>query len=637
MPSINLNEFWSQVREDSRTRMDPNLWKSTIYWLLPVALDEAHNNMVLMTMQSFIREIIQNEPSISATLTQSLNTIWKQVNPHNMQPLSFTIKTVQELNTQTEESSQPAETITVQTTQEPAAPVNTVPPAQPMNRDYNTAPASPMDYGYEGAEHDTMPTPHVPVNPDITMNDYGTNNHSTDDYAGSFESVRQKLGYDSNNYGNGSNSVRTIKPKYDDPVYIDTEASSRRRHKMPDIPQDSLFMDEDNSVTTSNSVPAAPVVSRETQTLKKESSLAGQKKNLTKQEETILAASILDPKYTFDNFITTGTNVLPKALAQEVAKSPGEHNPFYIYGQSGMGKTHLMHAIGHQILENNPAARIMCVPAQKYIEYYLDSLNKNRDVPKDIFHNIDVLLLDDVQAFETKDGTRQDFFHTFNDLIQMNKQIILTSDVLPEDLEHTEVRLKTRFAAGLVVTIDPPSPEVLEAILLSNLDNERAKNPDLHVDNGVIRLLSQAFSRNSIRKLEGAFNKLITVAEIQNESDNITVEYALKVLDNLLPDTEKPALSITYIQDFIASFFHIKKELLVGQKRNKQYAHPRQIAMYLCRELLDESYPQISLSFGKKDHTTALHAYTKIANDIKKDDEMKRLIDEITSKIQENT
>ncbi|MBS4913189.1 MAG: chromosomal replication initiator protein DnaA [Veillonella sp.] len=636
MPSINLNEFWSQVREDSRTRMDPTLWKTTIYWLLPVELDESKNNLVLMTMQNYIREIIQADSSISTNLNKSLNRIWKQVKPESDHTLTFTIKSVQESSSPADEPVQTAPPVQTAQTVQAAQPIEPQEAAPTAPAAYEQAPAvSPVTDGYEdvSAVSPTVPPMEPPYTNASQVSPMLDDDFPTDTgYVGSFEEARQKLGYDAPK--SARHSMRPIKPVYEEPVVIDNNRANRRRDRVQGIPQDSLFT---NDAQPQNQT-RPQVQAQDTPAPKyNDSSVTAPKKTYTKQEETILAASILDPKYTFDNFITTGTNVLPKALAQEVAKSPGEHNPFYIYGQSGMGKTHLMHAIGHQILKNNPAARIMCVPAQKYIEYYLDSLNKNRDVPKDIFHNIDVLLLDDVQAFETKDGTRQDFFHTFNDLIQMNKQIILTSDVLPEDLQHTEVRLKTRFAAGLVVTIDPPSPEVLEAILLSNLDNEREKNPDLHVDNGVIRLLSQTFSRGSIRKLEGAFNQLITVAEIQNQSHNITVEYALKVLDNILPATEKPALSITYIQDFIASFFHIKKDLLVGQKRNKQYAHPRQIAMYLCRELLDESYPQISLSFGKKDHTTALHAYTKIAKDITKDEETRRLIEEITNKIRENT
>lgn len=200
-----------------------------------------------------------------------------------------------------------------------------------------------------------------------------------------------------------------------------------------------------------------------------------------------------------------------------------------------------------------------------------------------------------------------------------------------------EDRLRTRFSSGLVVTIDPPNSETLEAITRSYVDKQRELLPNLNIPNEVIRFFGNTYYNRSVRDLQGALTKLITAAELDNKLDQITVEYTRYILRDLIPESKKSVLSVAYIQDFISDYFKIKKEFLVGQKRNKQYAHPRQIAMYLCRELINESFPQISQAFGKKDHTTALHAYNKISEDLAKSTDLKRTIDDIISKINEDT
>lgn len=643
MSLIDLNDFWSQVREETRQGLPPQIWKSTIYWLLPVELDETNNRLVLTTMQSFIREIIETDARINRQLTDSVNRLWRSYYPSSNQAINIIINSAEDMvedtssqnttDTNTASAATMSKNSTGANSATSAAPSNDMYP--PMYANNTVEPVMPKTSTVE------VTAPHIPkaslvdtatTAPDMPAMESTTN--EADEFIGNYEEVAHKLGFKPNPH---ASSLHPIKPTYEEPVYI--EPTGKLRNKMPFIPQESLFPEETDQVAVTDS---AYSLDEETETPVYTNSTMGimnlrTKKSFTKQEENILSASMLNPKYTFENFIAAGATLLPKTIAQSVAKSPGQINPYYIYGQSGMGKTHLMHAIGHEILKHNPSARIMCIPAQKYVEYFTSSLTNNKDVPKDIFHDIDVLLLDDVQAFQNKVGTRADFFHLFNDLILKNKQIVLTCDVLPEDLGDVEERLKTRFAAGMVTTIEPPTPEVLEAILLSKLDNERTSNPDLRMDNSVIRYLAQAYSMGSIRKLEGAFTKLITIADIEHRSHNITVEYALEVLSDILPNNEQPILSINYIQDFIADYFKIKKELLVGQKRNKQYAHPRQIAMFLCRDLINESYPQIALAFGKKDHTTCLHAFNKIEADLKKDQDLVKTIEDIKKKIQENT
>lgn len=637
MTLIDLNDFWSQVREETRNRLPAQIWKSTIYWLLPVELDETNNKLELTTMQSFIQEIIETDARINRELTASVNKIWKQFNPDSSKNINVIINSAEvKLDDTDSDVVNSGESNTLdgntQATTHSSNHINDI------YMDSSIEPVMPQTSTVD------VTSAHIP---NTSLMDTATTanempavqaiNTPSDEFVGTYEDMVHKLGFKSTAH---TSSIQTIKPNYEEPVYI--EPTRRSRDKMPHIPQESLFPEETAHPSVTDSAFSLDDPNQEEQQLAYADSTLGSmklgaKKSFTKQEENILSASMLNPKYTFENFIAAGSTLLNKSIAQSVAKTPGKINPYYIYGQSGMGKTHLMHAIGHEILKHNPAARIMCIPAQKYVEYFTSSLTNNKDVPKDIFHDIDVLLLDDVQAFQNKVGTRADFFHLFNDLIVKNKQIVLTCDVLPEDLGDVEERLKTRFAAGMVTTIEPPTPEVLEAILLSKLDNERTTNPDLRMDNSVIRYLAQAYSMGSIRKLEGAFTKLITVASIEHRSDNITVEYALEVLSDLLPNNERPILSINYIQDFIADYFKIKKELLVGQKRNKQYAHPRQIAMFLCRDLINESYPQIALAFGKKDHTTCLHAFNKIEADLKKDQDLVKTIEDIKKKIQENT
>ena len=358
-----------------------------------------------------------------------------------------------------------------------------------------------------------------------------------------------------------------------------------------------------------------------------------------KEKRPMDEASLPSGRYdfTFENFIRGPSNQFAFAAAQAVAANPsGAYNPLFIYGESGLGKTHLMHAIGNKLNKTHPEFKIMCITSENFLNSFVASIrSKQNDEFRNTFRKVDVLLVDDIQFIQDRryTGTQMEFFHTFNDLINNTKQIILTSDTLPKNMDQMEERLKTRFSSGLVVTIDPPTPEMLQAILRTMVDNEHMKLPELNVPLEVIQFLSKMFNKRSVRDLQGAFNKLVSAAELDKRLETIDAEYTRKVLSDVLPDDEQPILSVKYIQDCVASYYQIKRESLLSQKRNKQYAVPRQVAMYLCREMISESYPQISQAFGKKDHTTALYAYEKISKKVNDDADFRRQIEDIKDKI----
>lgn len=402
------------------------------------------------------------------------------------------------------------------------------------------------------------------------------------------------------------------RPSYDSPVIIQRNTSSSQGIQKP-VPAD-LFV---TKTTTTISSPAPPV-----------------QRNMSSSSK-----SHLNRAFTFDNYIESNSNRLAFSAAKAVAENPGiRYNPLYIHGQSGLGKTHLMHAIGNEILANNPSAKIMSITSEDFMNSFIESLRtKTPDQFRRNFRDIDVLIIDDVQFLEEKNKktTQEEFFNTFNHLLSHNKAVILSSDKPPKDYKEMEERLITRFNSGLTVEIEAPNPEMIEAIIHEEIDHRRSEYPTLYVPKEVIHLFAQYFNKRNIRELKGAFETLITQAAITNRLETIDVEFTNKAIKDFIIHTEKIVLSIKYIQEFIADYFKIKLEHLVSQKRNKQYAHPRQIAMYLARELINESYPQISFAFGKKDHTTALHAYEKISREIEKDQDLRHTIDRIRKELEE--
>ena len=400
------------------------------------------------------------------------------------------------------------------------------------------------------------------------------------------------------------------RPSYDSPVVIQRNASTTPGVQKP-VPTD-LFATKTATPTSS-----APPVQQD---------MSGSSK------------SHLNRTFTFDNYIESNSNRVAFSAAKAVADNPGlRYNPLYIHGQSGLGKTHLMHAIGNEILAKNPAAKIMSITSEDFMNSFIESLRtKTPDQFRRNFRDIDVLIIDDVQFLEEKNKktTQEEFFNTFNHLLSHNKAVILSSDKPPKDYKEMEERLITRFNSGLTVEIEAPNPEMIEAIIHEEIHHRRSEYPTLNVPKEVIHLFAQYFNNRNIRELKGAFETLITQAAISGRLESIDVEFTNKAIKDFIIHTEKIVLSIKYIQEFIADYFKIKLEHLVSQKRNKQYAHPRQIAMYLAREIINESYPQISYAFGKKDHTTALHAYEKISREMEKDPDLRLTIERIRQELE---
>ena len=332
----------------------------------------------------------------------------------------------------------------------------------------------------------------------------------------------------------------------------------------------------------------------------------------------------LNPKYKFDNFIIGNSNRFAHAASLAVAETPSTaYNPLFIYGGVGLGKTHLMHAIGHYILDNNPDSYVLYVTSEKFTN---DLINSIKDGTNEEFRNTyrkaDVLLVDDIQFIAGKESTQEEFFHTFNALHGANKQIIVSSDNPPSEIPTLEDRLKSRFEWGLIADIQPPDYETRTAILRKKAEAENYNIPD-----DVIAYIAQNIQSN-IRKLEGALIRIYAYASLTNKKE-VTLELAQEALKHLISKNKKA--SITDIKEVVANYYNLSIDELVSKKKTKNIAHPRQIAMYIARKLTDLSLPKIGDEFGGRDHSTVLHAYNKIENDMENSQELKKNIDDLLS------
>ena len=309
----------------------------------------------------------------------------------------------------------------------------------------------------------------------------------------------------------------------------------------------------------------------------------------------------LDPNYTFDSFVEGKSNQLGKAAAIQVATNPGRaYNPLLLYGGTGLGKTHLMHAAGNLIRENNPRTKVMYLRSEQFVSAMIDALrNKNMDEFKRRFREVDALLIDDIQFFAGKNTTQEEFFHTFNALFEGKQQIILTCDKYPKEVENLEPRLKSRLGWGLSVAIEPPDFETRAAILLSKA---QAKGMNLPED---VALLIAKRMRSNVRDLEGALNTLAARANFLNRV--ITLEFAQETLRDLLT-VHAQAITVPNIQKTVADFYQLRLQDLLSKRRSRSLARPRQVAMTLSKELTEHSLPEIGEAFGGRDHTTVLHA-----------------------------
>ncbi len=332
----------------------------------------------------------------------------------------------------------------------------------------------------------------------------------------------------------------------------------------------------------------------------------------------------LNPKYTFENYIVGSNNRFAYAAANSVAETPGQvYNPLYIYGGVGLGKTHLMQAIGHGILENHPEMNIIYTTGEGFTNELVSSIMNEKIENasfRNKYRNIDVLLIDDIQFLVGKAKCQEEFFHTFNTLFESGKQIILTSEKPPKELNMLEERLKTRFEMGLAVDIQAPDYETRLAILKKKRDKERYM-----VDDSVLVKIATRVTSN-IRELEGVFNKLKAYTSFTN--NELTDDIIDNTIESVLVKNTN-VITSKLIMQVVCKFFNIKVGDLVSANRSKNVAYPRQIAMYLCRSVINMTFPQIGKDFGGKDHTTVLHAYNKINNEYLTDLSTKDLIDDI--------
>ena len=341
-------------------------------------------------------------------------------------------------------------------------------------------------------------------------------------------------------------------------------------------------------------------------------------------------SSTLNPKYTFNSFVIGNSNRFAHAASLAVAESPAKaYNPLFIYGGVGLGKTHLMHAIGHYILDNNPSAKVVYVSSEKFTNELINAIkdDKNEDF-RNKYRNVDVLLIDDIQFIAGKERTQEEFFHTFNALHDANKQIILSSDRPPKEIPTLEDRLRSRFEWGLIADIQVPDFETRMAILKKKADVE-----NLNVANEVMGYIATKIKSN-IRELEGALIRIIAYSSLTNR--DVTVDLATEALKDIISKKQGKHITIDLIQDVVSSYFNLRVEDLKSQRRTRNVAHPRQIAMYLSRKLTDMSLPKIGEEFGGRDHTTVIHAYEKISENLKTDDSLQHTVNDITKKLTQN-
>ena len=338
----------------------------------------------------------------------------------------------------------------------------------------------------------------------------------------------------------------------------------------------------------------------------------------------------LNPKYKFDTFVVGSNNKFAHSASLAVAESPGEvYNPLYIYGRPGLGKTHLMHSIGHFILEQHPDKKVLYVTSEVFTNEVIESIRSGNAASmsklREKYRTVDVLMVDDIQFIIGKESTQEEFFHTFNVLHSAYKQIVVSSDKPPKEMETLDERFRSRFEWGLIADIQPPDYETRMAILRKN-----AEIFDHEIDEEAIKYIATNINSN-IRELEGAFNKLIAFAKLNKvELSLASAEEALK--DIIYPNKARE-ITPSLIIDVVAEHFGVKPEDIVSKKRNSEFVQPRQVVMYLCSKYTDNSLANIGKILGKKDHTTVIHGIKKITAELETSEELRNKIEIITKKI----
>lgn len=339
---------------------------------------------------------------------------------------------------------------------------------------------------------------------------------------------------------------------------------------------------------------------------------------------------MLNPKYTFDTFVIGANNRFAHAASLAVAEAPAKaYNPLFLYGGVGLGKTHLMHAIGHYIMEHNPNTKVLYISSEKFTNEFINAIRDSQGESfRTKYRNIDVLLIDDIQFLAGKEQTQEEFFHTFNALHEERKQIVISSDRPPKEIPTLEDRLRSRFEWGLITDIQPPDLETRIAIL-----RKKAKSENLDIPNEAMNYIAGQIDTN-IRELEGALIRVVAYSSLINA--DITSHLAAEALKDIIPSSRPKIITIQDIQAKVGEFYGLKLDDFKARKRTKAIAFPRQIAMYLSRELTEFSLPKIGEAFGGRDHTTVIHAHEKISNLVKDDPELYKIMQNLTEKIKNN-
>ena len=336
----------------------------------------------------------------------------------------------------------------------------------------------------------------------------------------------------------------------------------------------------------------------------------------------------LNPKYTFDSFVSGKSNELAHAASLAVAENPGEdYKILYIYGGVGLGKTHLMHAIANYILRHNPDANVMYVTSEEFTNEFVDSIRNNTTYKfRDKYRSLDVLLIDDIQFLADKESTQEEFFNTFNALYRQNGQIVISSDRTPKEINNLEDRIKSRFEWGIVADIQPPNYETRLAILRKKEDIE-----GYNIDDEIIKYIAYNIKSN-IRTLEGALQKIVLKSRLEKKP--VDIDTASQILrDFISPDNSPERITPESIVSVVAEHYHLDEKDLISSKKNKELAYPRQIAMYLCCEICDATQKDVGEALGGRDHSTVIHGRNKIAHDLQQDKDLKNVIDILKKKI----
>ncbi len=349
----------------------------------------------------------------------------------------------------------------------------------------------------------------------------------------------------------------------------------------------------------------------------------------SKMKNPLNQEKLFNPRFVFENFVVGNSNKYAHAVSVAVAESPGDiYNPLFIYGGSGLGKTHLMQAIGVHIIRNNPAAKVLYVSSEMFTNELITAINDGKTRTfRNKYRKLDVLLIDDIQFLQGKEATQEEFFHTFESLYQNNKQIVITSDCPPGSLKGLDERLRTRFSWNMIADIQPPDYETRVAIL-----RNMAEKSDIKIDGEVSDVLNLIANqvKDNIRELEGAYNRVVGLSQLLN--DPITVDNAKSILKDIIKDNEQ-AVAPERIRSMVANHYKIKIADMDSPKRNAEITLPRQVAMYLCREETDLSLPKIGKLFGNRHYSTVIHSIEKIEEQLKYDESLYENVETLRAKL----